>query len=180
MFKITIKPSAVIISKGNCSIVIDNKKGLVVSGLDTLEQKEHTFIKRIETFFLGYTNIYKNEFDALAEICQDASDSKSWRNFSNAIRKNANIYLVSNGVTTNAEFQGKFFYEGTMSGRTIHGANAPWIGSNAEPITKNKAPYSSKSEPKIVDSISTYKPYNWDLNQEWDQKNKAIADRIAG
>lgn len=180
MFKITTKVNSIVISVSGLTILVE-KNGTRISGLNTIDQKDHTFVKRIETFFNGFTSEYRKNFDCLGGICENIKDSKTLRAFSNNLRRGANEYLVANNIATNAQFQAQFFYEGVMLGRVSHGLKAAWIDENNETnVSKQKKSKENVSSfGGLQESTTPYKPYNFDMSNPWDVINKNIADRIA-
>ena len=149
--------------------------------------KDATFVKRIVTFLNDFLNVQKapnqDELVSVLELLQ----FKSWRSYSNDLRRTFNKYMVRRQLMTNAEFQAKWFYEGTMEGRTTHGANAPWLdGQNVikktvpmtnEPVAaknnEGKSVRASKSVTKYLTDLG-----NYELDKEWDRKNYEIAKRL--
>lgn len=81
-------------------------------------------LDKFEKQFLPLINNSKQTFH---EITKHINSESSWRVQNREVRKACNKYMFDNKLMSNQKFQEMFFYEGTMNGRTIHGAKAPWI-----------------------------------------------------
>lgn len=92
---------------------------------DRLQQADKNFVVRVVNFINDFRNMFPNA-DVNKIIKNAQYNSTSWRNFSTQIRKEGDR-LVGNVLISRADYQSKFFYEGVMIDRKIHGANAPWI-----------------------------------------------------
>ncbi len=74
--------------------------------------------------FMGEIKAYIPE--AELKSMANGIEKKSWRFVNREMRKACNQYCADNDIMSLADFQAKWFYEGTMIGRTTWGKDAPW------------------------------------------------------
>ena len=89
--------------------------------------------------------------DELIKIITPLLDLKSWRLLNREMRRACDQYCTDHNIMNHADYQAKFFYEGTMINRTMYGKNAPWVtdvqvkpqspknSAQATPAVKEKA-----------------------------------------
>lgn len=123
-----------------------------------------------------------NNTEALRDIVKQHAGLKSWRLLNREVRRSCDQYCTDNGIMDHATYQAKFFYEGTMIGRTTYGKDAPWADG------KTFIKVGQVSKPTVVDSTGK-KTKNkqgektleelYDLSTDWGKINYGIAKRIA-
>lgn len=89
--------------------------------------------------------------EALLNTITPLLDLKSWRLLNREMRRACDQYCSDNNIMNHATYQAKFFYEGTMIGRTTYGKDAPWAdgkSNSVTPVKKSSSGRLTTAEPK--------------------------------
>lgn len=124
-----------------------------------------------------------NDEQAFEKIITPLLSLKSWRLINREVRKACNIYAVEKKLMSCADFQKKFFYEGTMYLRTTYGANAPWTDGTISPassakLTTRSIPSTDKADRENT-NVKRSKGKGLDPNDPNDMVNIKILSRLA-
>lgn len=175
-FKIITVSNSVRIESPNGSTITITKDSIVPKFIST--EVNDTFTKRVVKFIGEFYALYGG-VERFSEILNSTASATSWRNFGNNLKRAANIYCTTNKILSNESFQKKWFYEGTMEGRTTYGANAPWLDEATPKIVENKKEKNTEEViPKKSKKNKDFKPFQWDMTREWDIKNKPIFEAL--
>lgn len=134
--------------------------------------------------FTKYANLFAEQFLPLINNDKNKFESiigwielKSWRYFNREMRKACDQYCTDKNIMDHAAFQLKWFYEGTMCGRTTYGAKAPWLDGKTQ-IVKISTAATVEQKPTKPSIAEKNKKYGWNTNVDWDRINKPIFERM--
>ena len=102
---------------------------------DHVDETPSNFTAYLNKFAEEFLPIINNDKKKFKEIIEDVQ-LKSWRFLNREVRKACDKYCSDNNLMTHADFQKRWFDEGTMIGRTTFGAKAPWLDEIAPVVSK--------------------------------------------
>lgn len=146
-------------------LLFNNSQPILTSTLP-----EDNYKKYLDKFLVEFYPLIKDQ-KKFTGIVTPLLGSKSWRLLNRELRKACDQYCQDNGIMEHAKFQDKWFYEGTMLGRTTYGANAPWANNflAKDAPTKNIQTKASKNKAE-----KKSQKFVWDMNIEWHRINRPI------
>jgi len=153
-----------------------NKVGITVSS----SMPSDNYSNYLGKFLEEVRSIIPN--DQLLIIIKPLLGLKSWRLLNREMRRACDQYCTDNALMSHRDYQAKFFYEGTMIGRTTYGKDAPWVSVTAtieKPKEKKTIPTNTIKVPvtaNIKNAVHTNS--NPKMDDEWDRINQPIARRI--